>query len=251
MLEPYSRILLDLLIKLVYGQETNEKSFQISQLNTRINFLETNASVNSILQFLVLAGYLTYEEATNKRGRVWIPNTEVLSSWASLVKSLFDDIFSIEFQEKLVLALVSFDTPEIEKCMKEMLDTLSYYNANTEDAYHTYFLGMFDLLCQGHEDMEVSSNKKRNSDILIEFTRAKKLVIFEFKNSTQDDSSSMTDILEIDAKKALQQIENKNCYLADKKEYDCLLVGVAYCGNKRISLCCKEVNALGNQKRKM
>ncbi|KAJ3374853.1 hypothetical protein HDU92_000877, partial [Lobulomyces angularis] len=82
------------------------------------------------------------------------------------------------------------------------------------------------------KSVQVKSNKESGDgryDVKVEFQNLKRVFIFEFKKSGDEDS------LEIDAKKALQQIVDKK-YSHGSTNYECHLIGVSFFKKKMSNL---------------
>ena len=181
-----------------------------------------DVTVDNVLHFLVLLGYLSY--SFNDDGAHYrIPNKEVKTSWqADIIPLLKEEIRPVA--DELGTALHNSDMAQLQQCMRTLLPLYcSFHDLLTENSYHTYFLGCFSVL-DYKSAVIVSSNREAGNgryDVCIKFTSTKKVYLFEFKKSDKEGN------LARDAQVALDQIKARQ-YYAEFKGYTCVLIGVAF-----------------------
>lgn len=225
-LAPHLRnILLESLVLLQKGGVLS-----VSSLSTEVNYSQQSWHPTSILHFLVLTGYLTY----NKEQRsVYIPNTELRTCWERDVLGLIQTTLKEQYGSTLRAALLASwtDTVGLEELMLNLVLSCSYHDLVTENSYHVLYFGFFSGVFSNDQDVFVKSNRESGHgrfDIILGFADLKKAIIFELKEAKSKEK------LDSRAKEALQQIGD-NQYFSDFAGYDCLLIGVSF-HKKRICL---------------
>ena len=196
--------------------------YPLPSLSTRVDYSQQSWCPTSILHFLVLTGYLTYN---SKRRVVYIPNYEVRSCWESDVLSLIRSTLRQEYGSTLrTLLLGSWsNTSGLEELMLKLLLSSSYFDLISENSYHVLYFGFFSGVFFNDEDVFVKSNRESGHgrfDIVLGFADLKKAIIFELKEAKSKEQ------LKSKAVEALGQIDEKN-YFEDFAGYDCQLVGVS------------------------
>ncbi|KAJ3376340.1 hypothetical protein HDU92_000537 [Lobulomyces angularis] len=93
--------------------------------------------------------------------------------------------------------------------MSELIVYPSFHDTAFEISYHNFFYGIFLGVLQDEKSVQVKSNKESGDGR------------YDVKKSGDEDS------LEIDAKKALQQIIDKK-YSHGSTNYECHLIGVSF-----------------------
>jgi len=193
--------------KLITGEELTLR------YNDKITFLDLkkNSSLNTILNFLLISGYLTITDSFDIRetnNKVVIPNNEIKNMFVSMLDSfLLDDNnlnndLTYDFSE----AFISKDKNKIEDILNEVLNSVSFYDTG-ENFYHGYMLGLFTYFLNNDKYI-LKSNREAGSgrfDIMIETVDRKLGIIIELKITKEDKMERV-------AKKALKQIEDKEYY---------------------------------------
>ncbi|KAJ3209673.1 hypothetical protein HK099_008445 [Clydaea vesicula] len=212
----------------------NGDPLDVSSLNSAVKYSETEWSIDGILHFLVHAGYLTYHKGLNGMGEVFIPNKELHLHWKvdifPFIKKKLSSKFSVPLQKAFTAE--TFEATELQKLMSELIVYPSFHDTAFEISYHNFFYGIFLGVLQDEKSVQVKSNKESGDgryDVKVEFQNLKRVFIFEFKKSGDEDS------LEIDAKKALQQIVDKK-YSHGSTNYECHLIGVSFFKKKMSNL---------------
>ena len=196
--------------------------YPLPSLNTRVDYSQQSWCPTSILHFLVLTGYLTYN---SKRRVVYIPNYEVRCCWESDVLSLIRSTLRQEYGSTLrTLLLGSWcNTLGLEELILKLLLSSSYFDLISENSYHILYFGFFSGVFFNDEDIFVKSNRESGHgrfDIVLAFADLKKAIIFELRDAKSKKQ------LKSKAAEALGQIDEKN-YFEDLAGYDCLLVAVS------------------------
>jgi len=202
-----------------------KQRFEISPLDTKVNYSVTVWDSMSILHFLVHTGYLTYT-VENGKPFVSIPNKELRLCWEKDVIPLLKNKLQLTFSSELKESLGNFDTENIVNLMNDVLLRASYldFSNSYENSYHMLYLGYFSALFYGESNVIISSNREAGLgryDIRIEFRNLKKVIVFELKKSSSEKN------LDSDVDNALDQILRQK-YTSDLSGYQCLLVGAAF-----------------------
>ena len=196
--------------------------YPLPSLNTRVDYSQQSWRTTSILDFLVLTGYLTYN---SKRRVVYIPNYEVRSCWESDVLTLIRSTLKQEYGSTLRTLLLEswLNTGGLEGLMLNLLLSSSYFDHISENSFHVLYFGFFSGVFFNDEDIFVKSSRESGHgrfDIALGFADLKKAIIFELKEAKSKEQ------LKSKAEEALGQIDYEN-YFEDFAGYDCLLVGVS------------------------
>lgn len=192
-------------------------------LSTVVDYGNEHWSVQSILSFLILAGYLNYE-VRETIPYVSIPNRELRQHWKLLMRKMFLKQSSTPLSS-LPAAFENFQLEIIRNFFTDILISgPSCHDLCYENSYYMFFFGILVGLVNDNLDARVSSNQESGHgryDIVIEFLKVKKAVIIEFKKSRSESR------LKTDAGKALQQIAANN-YAAKFSGYTVLYIGAAF-----------------------
>jgi hypothetical protein len=200
--------------------------YRVKTLRTQVNYTsDSRWELNSILHFLVLAGYMDYTEEEDGR-YVSIPNKEVHMCLTNEVRNLMGPKIEPHFLYRIQQATRKLDIEELQNTMKQMVLAPSTFDLlkNYENCYHLFFFGAFLTALHNEEDILVTSNRELGHgrlNVRIDFRRQKQAVIFEFKHTDAKTN------LKRDAEDALKQIKDQE-YYADLRNYKCCLIGVSF-----------------------
>lgn len=193
--------------KLIEGQKIQ------CDYNEKITFLDLNEknSINNLLNFLLVSGYLTITKNSNlekNQIEVKIPNNEVRSVYIQIIKSWFEEQSpTIDTTlRKLKINLLENNIEAVEENLNQILQHISFTDTK-ENFYHGYMLGLFVEFLK--DDYIIKSNREAGMgrfDVLIESIDRKEGIIIEFKVAKQEEN------LEQKLKEGYNQIQEKEYY---------------------------------------
>lgn len=194
----------------------------------------------SVWSFLLLSGYLKVEELKLEAGdticKMRVPNKEVKYLYEHIIVSWFKENISRDKYKQMIDCLVSGEIEIFEDILKDfLLKSASYFDIGDESEkfYHALVLGMLVSL---NEEYRVKSNREsgygRYDIMLIPKDNRKYGIVIEFKRV----KSRQNETLEDAAKKALNQIKEKNYKqeLLDLGIKNILELGIAFKGKEVI-----------------
>lgn len=177
--------------------------------------LKSSNDFNSILNLLLVSGYLTFDCEKNETPYYKIPNKEVRNDLANIVQLIVFDSNINYMDETLAFrdALLEDDKVSAEANLNKLLQTISYYD-NKEAGYHGYMLCLFTFFLN-NKNYIVSSNEESGygrPDILIRRKDRTKGLVIEFKISDSIEEKEMEKIAtsgveQLKAKKYKQRLE--------------------------------------------
>lgn len=190
----------------------------------KVTFLDVNNinSLNTILNFLLVSGYLTVssDSMINTFGiitsKVYIPNNEIKGV---INRVLLDELIDNpaititllrEFSENILVN----NKNKVEEILNKILPSISFID-ETESFYHGYVLGLFSLFLSSN--CILKSNREAGCgrfDIMIETADKKTGIIIELKIDKDNDIEKV-------ATNAKKQIKDKEYYqelILDKVE---------------------------------
>ena len=211
------------LIKKIINQTEEPIKIEIEKLiegkkiqcdyNEKITFLDLNEknSINNLLNFLLVSGYLTITKNSNlekNQIEVKIPNNEVRSVYIQIIKSWFEEQSpTIDTTlRKLKINLLENNIEAVEENLNQILQHISFTDTK-ENFYHGYMLGLFVEFLK--DDYIIKSNREAGMgrfDVLIESIDRKEGIIIEFKVAKQGEN------LEQKLKEGYNQIQEKEYY---------------------------------------
>ncbi|RKP19942.1 DUF1703-domain-containing protein, partial [Rozella allomycis CSF55] len=208
-------------------------SYEIELSRTAVNY-NNEWKLENIMTFLVLTGYLTYNE-----NKVRIPNKEVKDYWKVHLLPQFNKAVKNKYGRR-IQDLFMQDNLDVKVLTDIMTDTLmhtSAYDLVAEASYHCFFVGVFmACLNSEYEDITISSNKEAGREmygINIKLFKPKKVCIFGFKHVHSE--------RDLNPQVALQQIKEKqNYHMYQGLGYSIHLVGVS-CYQKTLALAIDEL----------
>lgn len=213
----------DLIIQLIQNSDTSVKKDMeqllmkkviTKPLNENISFAEVKNNTDSLWNFLLFSGYLTYD---NKRlinrqvsADLLIPNEEVMSFYESTIMSWFGPTGAEHSYSQMLARLLVGDIETFSELFADCIATsFSYFDLasnNPERFYHAFVLGMLISLS---DQYSVKSNREsgygRYDVMIIPKDQQKLGIILEFKKV----SIRRQETLELAADSALQQIRDK------------------------------------------
>ncbi len=207
------------------------------EIDEAIIFPGIENDARAVWSLLLFTGYLTYTHLKLKEGKtictLVIPNKEIAILYKGLIEDIFEHSLSLSTVQDLRIALTTGDTFSFAKVLQEFINSsMSVHDIPSpepEKSYHLFVLGLLVLLA---DDYEIKSNRESGLgryDIMIIPRKPNKLaIVIEFKKATS------TENLEIGAKKALEQIKEKN-YVQELKERgikSIKLFGIAFFGKQ-------------------
>lgn len=221
-------------MELLLSGQTIEKEVEEAVI---IPGIERNST--SVWSLLLFSGYLTYTKLILKdaifTATLTIPNKEIKILYTNLIREIFKQSLDITKTKRLLQALTTGDIQTLQDLLQEfIINSISAFDLpknEPEKSYHLFILG---LLVHLNDHYEVKSNRESGYgryDIMIIPRKPGKLgLIVEFKKVL----SSRKETLETAAKKALQQIKEKNYIqeLYDRGIKSVQLVGIAFQGKK-------------------
>lgn len=209
------------------------------KINSNIVFSELKEYTDTLWNFLLFSGYLTYSNLIfgddNPTADLCIPNKEVLALFKNVIQLWFEKGVSKKFYLRMLQALVKGDIDDFVELFYEFVaSTFSQFDVHgnePERFYHAFVLGMMVGI---EKEYEVKSNRGsglgRYDVMLIPFDCAKNGIIIEFKKV----SSYAQETLETAVNKALQQIKAKNYAqeLRARGVQKIIELGIAFQGKK-------------------
>lgn len=178
------------------------------QVHEEVTYDDMHDEGENLWNFLLFTGYLTKESEYFKESavflRVKIPNTEVWTIYRDTIRNWMRAKMKKEDFRDLYRAMEDKNAEKMRDILNgQLFGTISFYDS-AENFYHGFLAG---VLSQS-EDYIVNSNRESGngrSDLMVKSPSLRgRSFIIEVKVSDSIDS------LEEDAKKALQQIEDRN-----------------------------------------
>lgn len=190
----------------------------------KVTFLDVNniKSLNTILNFLLVSGYLTIssDSMINTFGiitsKVYIPNNEIKGVINRvLLDELIDNpAITITLLREFSENILANNKIKVEEILNKILPSISFMD-KTESFYHGYVLGLFSLFLSSN--CILKSNREAGCgrfDIMIETSDKKTGIIIELKIDKDNDIEKV-------ATNAKKQIKDKEYYqelILDKVE---------------------------------
>ena len=190
----------------------------------KVTFLDVNniKSLNTILNFLLISGYLTIssDSMINTFGiitsKVYIPNNEIKGVINRvLLDELIDNpAITITLLREFSENILANNKIKVEEILNKILPSISFMD-ETESFYHGYVLGLFSLFLSSN--CILKSNREAGCgrfDIMIETSDKKTGIIIELKIDKDNDIEKV-------ATNAKKQIKDKEYYqelILDKVE---------------------------------
>lgn len=190
----------------------------------KVTFLDVNNinSLNTILNFLLVSGYLTIssDSMINTFGiitsKVYIPNNEIKGVINRvLLDELIDNpAITITLLREFSENILANNKIKVEEILNKILPSISFMD-KTESFYHGYVLGLFSLFLSSN--CILKSNREAGCgrfDIMIETSDKKTGIIIELKIDKDNDIEKV-------ATNAKKQIKDKEYYqelILDKVE---------------------------------
>lgn len=190
----------------------------------KVTFLDVNniKSLNTILNFLLISGYLTISSNSmiNTFGiitsKVYIPNNEIKGVINRvLLDELIDNpAITITLLREFSENILANNKIKVEEILNKILPSISFMD-KTESFYHGYVLGLFSLFLSSN--CILKSNREAGCgrfDIMIETSDKKTGIIIELKIDKDNDIEKV-------ATNAKKQIKDKEYYkelILDKVE---------------------------------
>ena len=190
----------------------------------KVTFLDVNniKSLNTILNFLLVSGYLTIssDNMINTFGiitsKVYIPNNEIKGVINRvLLDELIDNpAITITLLREFSENILANNKIKVEEILNKILPSISFMD-KTESFYHGYVLGLFSLFLSSN--CILKSNREAGCgrfDIMIETSDKKTGIIIELKIDKDNDIEKV-------ATNAKKQIKDKEYYqelILDKVE---------------------------------
>lgn len=210
-------------LKKIFSGDVIEKTLDSS---TSLGYL-TNPQ--EVWQLLLYSGYLKAEKRISLDKYILkIPNEEIKTFFEKSFITRF--LGNIDYFHEMIKALIKDDMKNFAKYLNDMLFIrMSYHDGDKteEKFYHNLVLGMiFSML----KDYEIYSNREAGYgryDISVEPRDKERLgYIFEFK------VAESVDQLEVKAKEALKQIEEKkySVFMRENGVKNIREIGIAFCG---------------------
>ena len=190
----------------------------------KVTFLDVNNinSLNTILNFLLVSGYLTIssDSMINTFGiitsKVYIPNNEIKGVINRvLLDELIDNpAITITLLREFSENILANNKIKVEEILNKILPSISFMD-ETKSFYHGYVLGLFSLFLSSN--CILKSNREAGCgrfDIMIEISDKKTGIIIELKIDKDNDIEKV-------ATNAKKQIKDKEYYqelILDKVE---------------------------------
>lgn len=207
-----------------------------TRINDTINFQHLESDNITIWNFLLMSGYLTFEnlllEDLLLYADVRIPNKEVMALFFDIISQWFGTSLSSTYNQ-LLKNLIQGNIEEFKNHFYDFVESsLSVFDVTHKEPerfYHAFVLGMVASL-QGQYD--IKSNRKsgfgRYDVMLIPHDKAHFGVVFEFKKV----NARLGETLEQAADKAVQQIKDKHyaCELRRRGVSKIVELGIAFEG---------------------
>lgn len=190
----------------------------------KVTFLDVNNinSLNTILNFLLVSGYLTIssDSMINTFGiitsKVYIPNNEIKGVINRvLLDELIDNpAITITLLREFSENILANNKNKVEEILNKILPSISFMD-ETESFYHGYVLGLFSLFLSSN--CILKSNREAGCgrfDIMIETADKKSGIIIEFKINKDNDIEKVANT----AKKQMKDKEYYQELILDKVE---------------------------------
>ena len=195
---------------------------------------EINAKTgfDTMMGMMLHTGYLTVVNTTDDDHLVVkIPNKEVLACFKKKTEKLFgiDNTRWLDKATKLKDAFFAGQKNMVMTLINEMLLTfVSIRNSAQENYYHGFLAGVLAITIDENTEMKSDLESGEGySDLLLDYSAKKEVVIIEFKKLHKGESFD-----EI-CKGALQQIETKKyAYPYEQKGYRIVRYGIAFLGKE-------------------
>ncbi|HBL98094.1 TPA: AAA family ATPase [Candidatus Dependentiae bacterium] len=199
--------------------------------------IEQNDEV--LWNFLLFSGYLTFDNyrlvADTNYAELLIPNIEVGTTYKTTFSTWFSEGAGLRNYNNMIASLVAGKAELFQDYfMKFSQETLSIFDVRGDEPerfYHALVLGMLATLAQTHE---VRSNRESGDGRYDVMVIPKDLLqfsaIIEFKKARSKETLKTT------AKKAIQQIEDKNyeAELRARGVKNILKLGIAFKGKESL-----------------
>ena len=215
--------------KLIEGQSIQ------CDYNEKITFLDLNEanSINNILNFLLVSGYLTITKNSNilnNQIEVKIPNKEVKSVYLQIIKTWFEEqnVSIDRTLRNLKTNMLENNIKAIEENLNQILQHISFVDTQ-ENFYHGYMLGLFVEFLR--EDYIVKSNREAGMgrfDVMLESKDRKIGFVIEFKVAKKEED------LEQKAREGFEQLKENEYYqelVLDKVE-NIMTYAIAFQGKR-------------------
>ena len=177
------------------------------QVHEEVTYEDVHSIGENLWNFLYFTGYLTKESEYYKEKyiflKVRIPNIEVMTIYENTITNWVKDFIKKEDFRDLYCAMEDGNEGRLKDILsRQLFRTISFYDS-AENYYHGFLTG---ILSQS-ENYDVKSNRESGngrSDIMVKSPSLRgRSFVLELKVSDSIDD------LEVDAKKALQQIYDK------------------------------------------
>jgi len=181
-------------------------------INENIVFQELSNRPETLWNFLLFTGYLTFEnlrqEDLFEYADLCIPNNEVKSLYKSIILDWFSTTIGMDLYQLMLMQLTSGNTDDFKEnfynIVEQSLSTFDVGGKEPEKFYHALVLGMLASLNVTHA---IKSNREsgfgRYDVMLIPHDKNKLGIIIEFKKVKKGET------LKSSAQNALKQIEDK------------------------------------------
>lgn len=223
--------------------------YAYTTIDTTVIYPELDASVSRVLSFLMMAGYITFDEKElDEEGydfcKVCIPNKEVMTAYRREIVNRYCNNVSGVLAEKVQQALKFKDVEMLRNALESfLLSSVSYYDTANESFYHGLLLGMIGMFSVHYE---VSSNKEIGNgrfDIMLrsrDKTRPAYIIELKALGKTEDlNEDTLNAKLDELAVEAINQIKDKKYYagLRASNYPDIVLIGMSFYKKK----CCIKI----------
>ncbi len=177
-------------------------------LMEELTYGEIHKNKDTLWNFLYFTGYLTKSEEMMRERTIYlkavIPNEELKSVYEKVIMNWFEEVITKQDFHDLYKALESKKTEKIRDILGEQLiHTISFYDS-AENFYHGFLAGILSQSNQYYVKSNRESGDGRSDLMLKSVSLRGKAFILELKVS-----DNVFD-LEKDAKRALEQIKEKN-----------------------------------------
>ncbi len=186
----------------------------VKEIDTGLILPGIENNQKALWSLLLFTGYLTFSKVRRQKGKAYytlvLPNEEIKLLYRELITSIFEATIGSANMRHLKAMLAQPDEGELNELLQAfVIKSMSSFDIpenEPERSYHTFVLGVLVLL---EESYELKSNREsgygRYDIMLIPHDKKQWGIVMEFKKV----SSSTGETLATAAKKALDQIRNK------------------------------------------
>ncbi len=212
--------------------EITNGTYFVSELNLAVNFRTIQDDFETMVTFLLFAGYLTINEKYDDgKYSLIIPNLDIAGFFKSLVRTKLKTEVNVDLLEALSKSIIKGETKLIEDYLSSILTSFTSFDLNCERNYQMIIVTMSLFLLRSYEVKTEQNIGLGRSDILVTPKENKEnSFIFELKYIKEGSEEKLESL----ANEALKQIKEKEYYkdMLNKGIKKVTLYGFAFSKNK-------------------